>query len=252
VVPRQASLAVEDFALSRQPAFVWRWVGPGGSLWGPHDKWTKERDLGISTAHQAAQKLWERRNRFGGENIQGGHAWGDILSPMAWGPKHPEYFALVNGRRDWENFNGKHRCQLCTTNPEVVQKVIEYCRTHFYANPLLDGISIAANDGRNFCECDNCTRLDTGKYSEGSDPEQLRSARTRIITDRMVIFANQVAEGVARTHPGKKVLFYAYGQFHEPPERTKVRENVPAAMRPAFESLPSVREALAAGPASSR
>ena len=33
---------------------------------------------------------------------------------------------------------------------------------------------------------------------------------------------------------------------------TKVRENVPAAMRPAFESLPSVREALAAGRATSR
>ena len=227
VVPKQRSLAAENLSLTKEPAFVWRWLGPGGSLWGPHDKWTKERELGISTGHQAAQKLWERRNRFGGENIQGGHAWGDILPPMVWGPKHPEYYALVNGRRDWENFNGKHRCQFCTTNPEVIARVIEYCRTHFDANPELDGISIAANDGRNFCECDNCTRLDTGKYStEGDDPAQLRSARARVITDRMVIFANQVAEGVARTHPGKKVLFYGYGQFHEPPERTKVRENV--------------------------
>lgn len=227
VVPRVTTLVAAGMSLTREPAFVWRWLGPGGSLWGPHDKWTKERELGISTAHQAAMKLWERRNRFGGANIQGGHAWGDILSPMVWGPKHPEYFALVNGKRDWENFNGKHRCQFCTTNPDVVRKTIEYCQTHFDANPELDGISIAANDGRSFCECENCTRLDTGKYSvEGVDPEQLRSARTRIITDRMVIFANQVAEGVARTHPGKRVLFYGYGQFHEPPERTKVRENV--------------------------
>ena len=227
VVPKQQSLTAENLSLTREPAFVWRWLGPGGSLWGPHDKWTKERELGISTAHQAAQKLWERRNRFGGENIQGGHAWGDILSPMVWGPKHPEYFALVNGKRDWENFNGKHRCQLCTTNPEVIQKVVEYCRTHFDANPELDGISIAANDGRNFCECDNCTRLDTGKYAvEGDDPAQQRSARARIITDRMVVFANQVAEGVAHTHPGKKVLFYGYGQFHAPPEKIRVREDV--------------------------
>src|SRR5688572_20235442 len=69
VVPRTSKLVASELSLTKEPAFVWRWLGPGGSLWGPHDKWTKERDLGISTAHQAAMKLWERRNRFGGERI---------------------------------------------------------------------------------------------------------------------------------------------------------------------------------------
>jgi hypothetical protein len=35
-----------------------------------------------------------------------------------------------------------------------------------------------------------------------------------------------VAEGVAQTLPDKKILFYAYSQFHEPPERVKPRENL--------------------------
>jgi hypothetical protein len=227
VVPRHRSLVIENVSLAREPAFVWRWLGPGGTLWGPHDKWTKERELGISTAHQAAQLLWERRNRFGGERIYGGHAFGDILPPAVWGPKKPEYFALVRGERDWRNFNGKHRCQLCTTHPEVVQKTIEYVRTLLDANPDWDGVSISPNDGRGFCECDNCRALDSGKMRrERVDPEQLRPAETPIITDRMVTYGNLVAEGVATTHPGRKILFYAYSQFHEPPERVKPHPNL--------------------------
>jgi hypothetical protein len=227
VVPRQRTLSVDNLSRTKEPAFLWRFLGPGGSLWGPHDKWTKERELNISTGHQAAQRLWERRNRFGGERISGGHAFGDILPPQTWGAKHPEYYALVKGKRDWENFNGKHRAQLCTTNPEVIQRVTDYCRTHFDADPDLDGVSIAANDGRGFCECDNCRRLDTGRMQkENNDPEQLRPAETPIITDRMVTFCNQVAESLAKTHPNRKVLFYAYSQFHEPPERTRVHPNV--------------------------
>jgi hypothetical protein len=248
VVPLHRTLAVDDITVTKEPAFVWRFLGPGGSLWGPHDKWTKERELGISTRHQAAMMLWERRNRFGGERIVGGHAFGDILPPAVWGPSHPEYFALVKGKRDWENFNGKHRCQLCTTNPDVVQKVIEYCRTQFEAHPDWDGVSIGANDGRGFCECDNCRRLDTGKMQmESSDPEQLRPAKTPIITDRMVTFCNQVADGLARTHPGKKVLFFAYSQFHAPPEHSKVHPNVVMAYTvnaSGFWNLPARKAAL--------
>jgi hypothetical protein len=105
--------------------------------------------------------------------------------------------------------------------------VIEYCRTLFDANPDWDGVSIGANDGRGFCECDNCRRLDTGKMRrERVDPEQLRPAETPIITDRMVRFGNQVAAGLSRTHPNKKLLFFAYSQFHEPPERTKAHPNL--------------------------
>src|SRR5262249_12257798 len=36
VVPRRKSLLVEDVSLVKEPAFVWRFLGPGGALWGPH------------------------------------------------------------------------------------------------------------------------------------------------------------------------------------------------------------------------
>ncbi|MGH8020393.1 MAG: DUF4838 domain-containing protein [Opitutaceae bacterium] len=227
VVPRRDSLVVDDVVLVEEPAFHWRSLGPGGALWGPFDRWKKEIELGISEEHQSAMRLWERRNRFGGENIHGGHAFGEILPPGIYGPEHPEYYALINGRRDWENFDGKHRAQLCTTNPEVVQKVIEYGRLMFDRRPELDGFSIGANDGRAYCECDECTRLDGGRrLDEEADPERGRADRTRIITDRMILFGNQVAEAISRTHPRKKVVQYAYGQSKPPPERTKAHPNL--------------------------
>lgn len=227
VVPRHRSLSMADAEIVKEPAFLWRWFGPGGALWGPHDKWTKERDLNISTAHQAAMKLWERRNRLWGERIFGGHAFGDILPPEVWGPKHPEFYALVNGKRDWENFNGKHRAQLCTTNPEVVRRTVAYCRTLLDANPDWDGVSISANDGRGFCECENCRALDTGRMlKERIDPVQPGRPPMPIISDRMVTFGNQVAAAVALSHPGKKLLFYAYGFYKEPPERVKAHPNL--------------------------
>jgi hypothetical protein len=227
VVPRRTTLLVDEMSLAREPAFVWRFLGPGGALWGPYDRWGKERMMGISAEHQGAQSLWEKRNRFGGENIYGGHAFGEILPPSVYGPTHPEYFALVKGERQWKKFDGKHACQPCTSNPEVVQKTIEYCTRKFATQPELDGVSIGLNDGRGFCECDNCMKLDTGRMqTEAADPELGRGGQTRIITDRVITFCNQVAEGVARLFPQKKLLFFGYSQFHSPPERVKVHPNV--------------------------
>ena len=227
VIPAKRTLRVEDVSLTKEPAFVWRFLGPGGALWNRHDRWSKERDLGVSAEHQAAQARWEKRNRFGGENIYGGHAFGEILPPSVYGPTHPEYYALVKGERQWKKFDGKHGCQPCTTNPEVIAKVVEYCQRMFALHPELDGVSIGLNDGRGFCECDNCRRLDLGKMQkERNDPEQQRPAETPVLTDRMITFCNQVAAEVTRTRPEKKVLFFAYSQFHEPPERTQAHPHL--------------------------
>jgi len=227
VVPRRTTLAAEEVSYTKEPAFLWRDLGPGGALWGASDRWQKERELGITIGHQNAQRLWERRNRFGGLSIYGGHAFGEILPPSKYGPVHPEYYALVNGKRDWENFNGKHRAQLCTTNPEVVKLVIAYCVRMFQQHPDYDAVSIGANDGRGFCECDQCQRLDTGEtYLDRADPESGRTRQSRIISDRMVHFGNQVAAGVAKTHPDKKVLFFAYSQYHQPPKKTKAHPSL--------------------------
>lgn len=228
IIPKTASLAVGAMAVREEPTFLWRALGPGGALWGPADKWTKERELGVSEEHQRAQKLWEKRNRFGGLRARSGHAFGLILPPEKYGPTHPEYFALTGGKREWEDFNGKHRKQPCTTNPDVIRLTVEYCRRYFDEHPDHGIISISPNDGRGFCECEQCRRLDTGAMQQGDGSPDPGSPRESfpIITDRMITFGNQVADQVARTHPGKKVLLLAYSQYNEPPVRVKANPNL--------------------------
>lgn len=110
----------------------------------------------------AEGKRWATRNRFGGPGIKGGHAFGTMAPPSKYGPSHPEYYALVNGKRLWQNYDGKHGAQLCTSNPDVIRLVIDYCNRTFEEHPDYQTISISPNDGGGFCECERCRRLDTG------------------------------------------------------------------------------------------
>jgi hypothetical protein len=222
VLPHTTTLRVPSIAVSEQPAFVWRDLGPRGALWGPLDKWEKERELGVSVKHQHEQALWARRNRFGGISVHGGHAFGAILPPAKYARTHPEYYALVNGKRaeGWERFDGKHGMQPCTTNPDVIRLTVEYCLRLFREHPEYDAVSISPNDGRGFCECDRCRRLDTGPVLEDK-----RGRQSPSISDRMITFVNQVADGVRKTAPGKKVLVFAYGAYHSPPAREKANDS---------------------------
>lgn len=227
VTPRRATIEVDDIAIRREPAYLWRDLGPGGSLWGPDDKWTMERKLGVSEAHQRAQKLWEKRNGFGGLEFYGGHAFGEILPPSKYGQNHPEYFALVNGKRAWEHFDGKHGAQPCTTNPDVIRLTAEFSESFFERHPDYDAFAISLNDGGGFCECDRCRRLDTGAIQvEASDPETGKAGKRVVITDRIMTFANEVAQRVAKKYPDKKLILFAYGPYKQPPQRVKPLPNV--------------------------
>ncbi len=228
VVPRHTSVKVgEGMRVEKEPAFLWRGLGPEGALWNRYDRWEKEAQLGVSAQHQVQQREWEMRQRFGGEIIRGGHAWGKILPPSIYGPTNPEYYALVDGERDWKNFNGKHRAQLSTSNPDVVRLVAEWCIKQFDENPDWDGVSISPNDGRGFCMDERSLAQDTGEeQGDPGDPELGPPGRNRIITERMVIFGNQVAERVARVHPDKKLLLLAYSQYREPPKKVKAHPNL--------------------------
>lgn len=234
IVPRAKSLQVQPLSLEQQPAFTLRRVGnfndsgtrePKQSL----DPWAAyQHKLGIVYDEEAlAQtRLWALRNRFGGPATHGGHAFGAMVPPSKHGPAHPEYFALVNGKRLWDNYDGKHGAQLCTSNPDVVRLVTEYCIRTFDEHPEYEMISISPNDGGGFCECERCRSLDTGSYeTQNLDPEA-GGGRTRVITDRIMTFANQVTEGVVRRHPGKKLSILAYGAYRQPPARVRIHPSL--------------------------
>jgi hypothetical protein len=85
VVPRQRTVAVGPLDETQKPDFLWRNRGPDGALWGatsgPTEMHARALLLGITPEHQRQMRLWERRNKYGGWRIYGGHALGEIFPP---------------------------------------------------------------------------------------------------------------------------------------------------------------------------
>lgn len=149
---------------------------------------------------QLEYSAWSRHNRMGSSfGINAGHAWQEIIANnKAEFEAHPEYLALVSGKRQGE--------QLCVSNPAVRKMARDYALGYFRRNPASDMVSMEPSDGGGQCECESCKQL-------GS------------ISDRVFGLANEVAKAIAGRYPGKMVGLYAYNEHCEPP-RFKLEPNV--------------------------
>jgi len=236
VVPQHKTIAVGQIDDTQEPDYKWRNRGPEGALWGastgPTEMHARELLLGVTREHQKEVELWEKRNKWGGMKIYGGHCLGEVFPPEKYAKSHPEYYALVRGKRDvpGPDYDYKHGCQICTSNPEVIRVAVEWARDFFDKHPDYDGVHMTLNDGGGFCECDNCQALDVGISGEkdGIDAEEMktRPQRRRVITDRVYTFLNQIAEKVQKTHPGKYIMSMAYSRYITPPKRVKLNPYV--------------------------
>jgi hypothetical protein len=218
VVPRRPALAVGPMDIRQKPFFQRRTMSLVAR--------------GTATEAKAEWQGFGRKWKLGaGVRTVGVHAWGQIAPPAVLGPAHPEYFAQVKGtrQRDWTKFDGSHEYQLCTTNPAVVRLSIEWAARYFSQHPDVDILSISPNDGLGFCECDRCRALDYGKGKvtgdnlHAVDPNDEDRAN---LSDRMFTYANAVAAGTAKAHPGKRLLMLAYGVYREPPRNVAIDRRV--------------------------
>ncbi|HEX9971405.1 MAG TPA: DUF4838 domain-containing protein [bacterium] len=236
IVPKMKTIAIEQIDDTEEPDFKWRDRGPGGALWGattgPTEMHARERLLGVTLKHQKEVELWEKRNKWGGMKIYGGHALGEIIPPEKYAKIHPEYYAWVDGKRavPGDDYDYKHEGQICTTNPEVIKVAVEWARNFFDEHPDYDGVHLTMNDGGGFCECEKCLALDSGEFIErpGIDREEMKKqpAKYTVITDRIFTFMNQIAEEVQKTHPGKYIVSMAYSRYAKPPEKIKLHPYV--------------------------
>ncbi|HIE50296.1 MAG TPA: DUF4838 domain-containing protein [Armatimonadetes bacterium] len=175
VVPPQPTLVVR-LHLREKPAFAYRRIWYG---WGPRTPKLRED-----------YKAWLKHNRqLGHFQIHCGHSYEWHL-PRKLFEQHPEWFALVEGKRQPR--------QLCTTNPEVQQRVSEHTLEVFRREPQRNMVSVEPNDGRGYCECENCRAV-------GS------------ISNRVFLLANVAAKAVRREFPDKWVGLYAYAYHSDPP-----------------------------------
>jgi hypothetical protein len=128
-----------------------------------------------------------------------GHSFFKIVPPKTYFATHPEYYALVNGKRQ--------ATQLCLSNEAVFNITVDYMRKAIAANPDAIYWSIAAEDGGGFCTCDQCAKIN----AEEGGPQ-----------GTLIRFVNRVA----KQFPQQQFTTLAYAYTARPPLKTKPVENV--------------------------
>lgn len=120
-----------------------------------------------------------------------GHSFFKIVPPKTYFASHPEYYALVNGKRQ--------ATQLCLSNEGVYNVTVDYLKKAIADNPDALYWSIAAEDGGGFCTCDACSKVNA---EEGSPSGSL----IRFINKVAAQFPQQQFTTLAYTYTAKAPL----------------------------------------------
>ena len=113
--------------------------------------------------------------------------------------KHPEYYALMNGKRIHD--------QLCLSNPEVLKITLKKLETDMALQPDKQLWSVSQNDNFSYCQCDACKKI----IAEEGSP-----------AGPIIRFVNEVA----KHFPDKTISTLAYQYSRQAPKVTKPADNV--------------------------
>jgi pimeloyl-ACP methyl ester carboxylesterase len=202
-IPKRKTVRIEELDDRQKPAFEMRWPG----------------------ITEAAEKEWAARNKLNGgglpldastggrvECAPCGHSFYWLVPPAKFFAAHPEYFALVEGKRR------NSGAQLCLTNPGTIRAGVERILSWLEEHPEVDIVGVCQEDWRGWCECDQCRRVEQEEGGAHSGP--------------IVRFVNALAEEITKKYPNKRILTYAY-QYSEPaPSRTRPHPNVRIQLAP--------------------
>lgn len=131
----------------------------------------------------------------------GGHSYYDAVPEQVYGETHPEYFALVGGKRTPA---GNH---LCIANAEVQELMLREMEKHL--DEGFAWVELAQTDGYVPCQCEACRAIHP-------DPGE-----------RTWIVHRDLAERMLERRPGKRVMIISYGPTVDPPKTfTSFPENV--------------------------
>ena len=226
VVPKRPDFSIPDGSEVRNPVFSYRKFHlNGGSGWTPETyDWLLRNGLvlysgpvNFSPSNRHCAFLEERGTVF----QEGGHTMGVMLigstkSNREYREKtasllkeHPEYFGLVNGKRlPAGNYAGC--CQPCTSNPEVLKRMLAYCleRSRIYGGREHHR-NFCNDDHTVWCQCEACRKLDS--------PLETNSMNRR--STRWWHFINHMAHEILDSgkFPNTTVTTLAYQNFRMPP-----------------------------------
>lgn len=195
-IPSNPGLRFAAMNWSETPAFEYRdpyWFHSFDADWA-----ARNFDNGSNTRVDAS--------RGGKVEYQGFvHTYYPLVPPDKNFAAHSEWYSLIDGKRTFQD------AQLCTTNPQLRDFVVEQVRAHLRANPKARIVSVSQNDCFRPCQCPVCRAL---AAREGSD--------SALVLD----LANYVAEKIEKEFPKVAVDTLAYQWSRHPPKAMRPRQNV--------------------------
>jgi len=198
-IPTKQTLRIKDIDMTYIPPFRYRETFYNSTMGAGHADFAVHRKLDGHFQGIGKEK--------GGHYSFLGfcHTMYQLIPPAEYAKDHPEWFALVNGKRTFDS------AQLCLTNPEVKKELIRKALLWIKADPTAGIISIAQNDASGACECDNCKALVTKTGSQSG---------------ALITFVNSVAEEIEKQYPDFLVETLAYQYTRSAPTNVKPRKNV--------------------------
>jgi hypothetical protein len=136
------------------------------------------------------------------------HTFYQLVDPKNYYADHPEYFALVKGKRV------SNLGQLCLSNSDVIQIATENVLKWFEEDPRIHSMGVIQNDVNNYCECEACKALEH-KYGD-------------VHSAPIINLCNTIATKLKEKYPDppKYVHTIAYTYSLIPPQGLKVHERV--------------------------
>ena len=198
-VPDASALKIPCGSYTYSPPFSFRW------------SYYRENSENPEFAAKRKVNTVTDAENLGGKTQQQliNHSFHALVPYGTYGESHPEYYALVDGKRDTNTHGGGP--QLCVTNSEVIEVAAEAAIQQLMDRPEATNISVSQADTAAYCRCETCETLNE---AEGTP------------MGSQLTFVNAVAERIEEAHPHVKVGTLAYWYTRKPPKTIKPRRNV--------------------------
>jgi hypothetical protein len=193
IVPKDPSFQVPETSKINAPDFSYRYA------------------FFVKFSDSLQDAVWYRRVGFGARfAVSITHSYWGLRDKYA--KTHPEYFSLIDGKRDTENLSSAyHKGNLCLSNPGLFNAFVKEICDYFAAHPDEKIYPVCPNDGwSKICECPACQK----QLSPQLGPDG-------IFSNYVWNFSNRIAKAVAKKYPDRMIGTIAYEKYKIPPDNIR-------------------------------
>lgn len=193
IVPHESSLAIRVTANTGPSAYIESPSFYGRSTWGSPP----------SAEFGRRMRLTPRGTPL--PYVGTGHALNHVVPLDKYAAEHPDYFALIGGRRVTD-----HETHPCFTHPDMFDVFMKYVRE--------GGSSFGVNDNCDICRCERCLAVDGKSEPYMGIPN---------VSESFCQLMARVAAQTAKEFPGRRLGMFAYQITNAPPKTVdKIGDNV--------------------------